>query len=82
MPDIDGDNGAEKSSLCMFLTSVHDGNSEGLIMHATEIARSRDCVNLVRNLEIGMQFPDSENALRNLEIAQIPRLCGTYTYIN
>ena len=26
------------------------------------------------NLETGMQFPDSENARRNLVIAQIPRL--------
>jgi len=30
-----------------------------------------------RNLEIGTQFWDSENAQRNLEIAQIPRLRGT-----
>jgi len=28
----------------------------------------------VHNLEIGTQFPDSENAQRNLEIVQIPRL--------
>jgi len=28
----------------------------------------------VRNLEIGTQFPDSENAQRCLEIDQIPRL--------
>jgi len=33
------------------------------------------------NLEIGMQFLDSENVQCNLEIAQIPRLRGTYTYI-
>ena len=33
---------------------------------------------LLRNLEIGTQFRDSENALRNLEIAQIPKLRGTY----
>ena len=26
-------------------------------------------------------FPDSENAQRNLEIAQIPRLRGTYAYV-
>jgi len=32
MPDIDGDNGAAKNSLCMFLTCVHDGNSKGLIV--------------------------------------------------
>jgi len=31
----------------------------------------------VRNLEIGAQFPDSKNAQRNLEIAQIPKLRGT-----
>ena len=32
------------------------------------------------NLEIGMQFPDSENAQCNLEIARIPGLRGTCTY--
>ena len=30
------------------------------------------CAIRLRNLEIGTQFRDSENALRNLEIAQIP----------
>jgi len=34
----------------------------------------------VHNLEIGAQFPDSKNAQRNLEIAQIPKLRGTYTH--
>jgi len=43
----------------------------------TGAAQSRDCVNLVRNLEIGTQFQDSENAQRNLKIAQIPRLRRT-----
>ena len=43
----------------------------GSIVHAI------NCVNLVHNLEIGMQFPDSENAQHNLAIAQIPRLRGT-----
>jgi len=33
----------------------------------------------LRNLEIGAQFPDSKNVQRNLEIAQIPKLRGTYT---
>ena len=32
---------------------------------------------LLRNLEIGTQFRDSKNALRNVEIAQIPKLRGT-----
>ena len=41
---------------------------------------SRDCAILsLRNLEIGTQFRDSENAQRNLEIAQIPKLRRTYT---
>ena len=31
-----------------------------------------------RDLEIGTQSQDSENVQRNLEIAQIPRLRGTY----
>ena len=33
----------------------------------------------LHNLKICMQFQDSENAQRNLEIAQIPRLHGTHT---
>ena len=43
--------------------------------------QSRDCAAILRNLEIGTQFQDSENAQRNLEIAQIPKLRGTYTYV-
>ena len=43
------------------------------------IAQSQDWL---RNLGIGTQFRDSENAQRNLEIVQIPRLRGTYTAIN
>jgi len=33
------------------------------------------------NLEIGTQFLDSENVQRNLKIAQIPKLRGTYAYV-
>jgi len=36
----------------------------------------------VRNLEIDAQFPDSKNAQRNLEIAQIPKLRETHTYVS
>jgi len=39
------------------------------------IAQSQDWL---RSLEIGTQFQNSENAQRNLEIAQIARLHGTY----
>ena len=35
--------------------------------------------NWLCNLEIGTQFLDSDNAQRNLKIAQIPRLHITYT---
>ena len=38
------------------------------------IAQSQDCL---RNLKIGTQFRDSENALHNLEITQISKLRGT-----
>jgi len=36
----------------------------------TGATQSRDCVYPLRNLEIGTQFRDSENAQRNLEIAR------------
>ena len=36
--------------------------------------------NLLRNLEIGAQFVDLEFAQRNLEIAQIPKMRGTYMF--
>ena len=35
----------------------------------------------MRNLKIGTQSQDSENAQRNLEIAQIPRLRGTDPFL-
>ena len=51
----------------MSVTIIYDGNSKGSIVHATVIALYRDCapvprnVNPVCNLEIDMQFRDSEN---------------------
>ena len=44
------------------------------------IRLSRDCALSLRNLEIVALFEHSENALRNLQIAQIPKLRGTYLY--
>ena len=35
----------------------------------------------MHNLEIGTQSQDSEKVQRNLEIAQIPRLRGTYNLV-
>ena len=40
------------------------------------IRKLRSC-----NLKIGMQFQDSENEQRNLEIVQIPRLRGIYVVV-
>ena len=36
----------------MSLTFIYDGNSKGSIVHATEIALSRDCAPVPRDLEI------------------------------
>ena len=49
------------------------------VLHILEIVQ--DLRNFLRNLEIGTQFPDSENAQHNLKIAQIPKLHGTYSYM-
>ena len=35
--------------------------------------------NVEHDLKISTQFPECENAQRNLEIVQIPRLHGIYT---
>ena len=43
----------------------------------TRVTQSPDCAHVLRNLEIRTQSRDSENAQRNLEIAQILRLRGT-----
>ena len=43
--------------------------------------RHRPSNTVLRNLEIGMQFRDSENAQCNLEIVQIPRLQAIYIHI-
>jgi len=43
---------------------------------------SRDCTLCLHSLTIRMQFLDSENAQRNLEIMQILRLCGTHICIH
>jgi len=45
----------------------------------TGAMQPQDCISLVHSLEIGMQFPDSENALHDLKIAWIPRLHRTHT---
>jgi len=56
---------------------VHATNCVNLV-HNLEIGTQfPDSENAQHNLEIGMQFPDSENAQHNLAIAQIPRLRGT-----
>ena len=80
--------GAERSQICgvppfkaspslKVLNSLLLVSSDALTLLPHNVRKLRK-----RNLkiEIGMQFRDSENVQRNLEIAQIPRLRGTYTF--
>jgi len=60
MPNIEGDDGAARAYyIIMSLTFIYDGNSKGSIVHATEIALSRDCVPVPRDLEIANWLPCS-----------------------
>jgi len=77
--DIEGDNGAARAYYVRLLplytmetrrVQLCTQQKLRYLEIATGAARSRDCVNPMRNLEIGTQFRDSE-------IAQIPRLHGT-----
>ena len=69
MPDIEGDDGAARAYYVQLLP-----------LYTMETRRVQFCTQQkLRYLEIGTQFRDSENAQRNLEIAQIPRLRRTYT---
>ena len=43
-------------------------------------SRNLKIAHMLHNLEAGTQSQDSENAQRNIKIAQIFRLCGTYIY--
>ena len=78
MPDIEGEDGAARAYYIRLLPLyTMETRRVQLCMQQIEIALSRDCVNPVSNLKIGTQFRDSENAQRNLEIVQIPRLRRT-----
>ena len=70
----------------MFLAFIHDGNvndalgsqqklSDLNIAHWCHAISRLHKLSLVCNLEIGMQFPDSENAQLNLEIAWNMMMC-------
>ena len=48
---------------------MHNGNSNDELGSQQKL----------RDLKTGTQFLDSKNAQHNLEIVQIPRLCGTYS---
>ena len=52
-----------------------------LVYYARKLIALVHCANVLRNLKIGTQFPDSENVWHNLKIVQIPKLCRTYTCI-
>jgi len=87
--------GAERSQNCgvplfkaspslKVLNSLLLVSSDALTPLAHYVHKLRKCIaqsqDWLRNLEIGTQFRDSENAQCNLEIAQIPRLRGTYIH--
>ena len=93
MPDVDANDRACKSSLgtslplylCMMETRTMTwvlNKSCAISRLHTGAAQSRDCITLVHNLEVGMQFPDSENVQHNLEIAQIPIFHETGTLLH
>ena len=72
----------------MLLTFIHDGNSNDDLgsqqkLPDLQIAHwcrtiSRLCNQLVHNVKIGMNFPESENAQRNLEIVFLD--CAEHIY--
>ena len=85
MPDIEGDDGAARAyyvrllrlytmetrrvQLCTLQNLEIACRSRAILRLRTGATQSRDCVNPVRNLEIGTQLRDSKNVQRNLEIA-------------
>ena len=87
MPDFDGGNGATKHLYTRWKLQPWSGFNRACNRNCTisrlltNAMQSRDCITLVHNLEIGKQFPNSENAQRNHKIVQIPRFCGTCTLL-
>jgi len=76
MPVIDGDDGAARAP--------YTGSSPLYMMEVQTTTWVQLCMQqilcdleIAHHLEIGTQFPDSENAQRNLEMVQNPRLRGT-----
>ena len=85
LPEVSGVGGLSTSPTLMVMTELQELLTYIPYLYTrwklewwpTEIARSRDRVTPVLNLEIGTQFPASENVQHNLKIEQIPRLRGT-----
>jgi len=87
MPDIEGDNGAARAYYVRLLP-LYTMETRRVQLCNLEIAhrchaisrlctgavQSRDCINPVRNLEIGMQFRDSENAQHMAIDCNLPEL--------
>ena len=60
-----------KSLLHTSLTFIYDGNSMGSIVHATEIALSRDCAPVPRDLEIAHWCCAISRLVRNFRILRL-----------
>ena len=76
MPDIEGDEELITYVSYLYIRWELEGfncarnRNYAISRLRTSATRSQDCTLVPRNLEIGTQFRDSENAQRNLEIAQ------------
>ena len=76
MPNIEGDDGAARAYYVPLLP-FYNGNLKGSRcrnLKGFKVPRSRDCINPVRNLKIGMQFRDSENAQHMAIDCNLPEL--------
>jgi len=69
-----------ESSRRSSVSQLRHSHPVSLLCLQNVLAQSQDCANVLHNLKIGIQFPDSENVQHNLEIAQIPRLRGTHIH--
>ena len=87
MPDIEGDDGVARAHyVCSLPLYMMEIRRVQLCLQQKlrdlEIAHWCRAISRLRKPSVqsqfGTQFPDSKNALRNLEIAQIPRLRKTY----
>ena len=57
---------------------IQGPDNDAISRLTTYAVQCQDCANVLHNLEIDTQFPDSKNVQCNFKIAQIPKLRGTH----